>query len=73
MNTMKSKIRLTTKLYGFSVLCCCLCFSILINTNMHNSKNELKGKMIEENSPVIEKVALQNPVYFTVFSKVLNS
>ena len=68
---MKTNVRLTAKkLYGFSVLCCCLCFSLLINTKMHN--NDIRGKMIDGKYPLIEKVELQNPVYFTVFSKDLN-
>ena len=70
---MKS-IRLTTKLYGFSAICCCLCFSFLINANTYGSKLDfIKESMIEGRSPVIEKVELLNPVYYTVFSKDLIS
>ena len=73
---MKSGIQLTTKLYGFSALCCCICFSLMISIS-HNQpelKNVIKSNvLLPKTQSMLEKVELPNATYLVVFSKELKS
>ncbi len=73
---MKSGIQLTTKLYGLSVLCCCICFSLMITIN-HNGpelNKVINNNVLQPNTQsMLEKVELSNATYLVVFSKELKS
>ncbi|MBL4716587.1 MAG: hypothetical protein JKX95_08125 [Bacteroidia bacterium] len=73
---MKSKIQLTTKLYGLSAFCCCICFSLMVSISHSQPElNEIikSNVLLPKTQSVLEKVELRNATYLVVFSKELKS